>query len=254
MTEPGDKRPWQQPANRHKKPAGKSFPVGVLVWLGLFLLASAVIWILIDLFPGRLQSDNDRMELVRLVGLLALVSSGLLYVRRVNVGETLRNITVWLAIAAVLLVAYSYQDELLSAANRVRAELVPGQPVLVPQGVISITKASDGHFHVSGTVNGERISFLIDTGATGIVLSPDDARRAGTDPSKLEYTRVFETANGRGFGAPWRLDKLAVGPIVFRNVAVSVNQAPMSQSLLGMAFLDRLQSFEISGRKMILRQ
>ena len=226
----------------------------MLVWLGLFLLASAGIWFLIDLFPGRLQSEYDRLELVRLVALMALVSSGLLYVRRVNVSETLRNIAVWMAVAAVLLVAYSYQDELLSAANRVRAELLPGQPVVVSNGVISLTKESDGHFHISGTVNGERISFLIDTGATGIVLSPADARRVGINPSDLEYTRVFETANGRGYGAPWRLDELAVGPIVFRNVAISVNQADMGQSLLGMAFLDRLQSFEISGRKMILRQ
>ncbi|MBT3978500.1 MAG: TIGR02281 family clan AA aspartic protease [Rhodospirillaceae bacterium] len=105
-----------------------------------------------------------------------------------------------------------------------------------------------------GSANGARVRFMIDTGASDIVLSPADARAIGIDPATLRYTRVYQTANGLGRGASYRLETLAIGPIEFRDVAVSINQAEMNVSLLGMAFLDRLSTFEISGRRMTLRQ
>jgi aspartyl protease family protein len=85
------------------------------------------------------------------------------------------------------------------------------------------------------------------------VLSPGAARRLGIDPGELQYTRVFRTANGTVRGAPYNLASLKIGSIEFSNVPVTVNQAEMDTSLLGMTFLNRLESFEFRGRQLFLR-
>jgi aspartyl protease family protein len=229
-------------------------PVGVYIWLIVLVIFGVGLWFLFDLFPGSLSSESDMVHLVRSISILALISSGLLFKRRINFGEGFRNIAIWIGIAAILVLAYSYQDMFKSVASRIAAELLPGRPVVVSEGIVSLTRGDDGHFHVTGTANGIRLEFLIDTGATGISLSPDDAERLGVDLSTLRYTQIFQTANGMGRGAPWQLDRLAIGLIEFQNVAVSINEAEMSTSLLGMSFLNRLGSFEIKGRKLTLRQ
>lgn len=116
-----------------------------------------------------------------------------------------------------------------------------------------LTQDDNGLFVTVGEVNGTRVKFLIDTGASDIVLAPEDARRAGIDPDTLTYNRMSEIANGVGNGASATVDTLAVGPIRFNHVNVTVNQAPMGSSLLGMPFLRRLKSFEVNGRKLTLR-
>ncbi len=95
--------------------------------------------------------------------------------------------------------------------------------------------------------------FLIDTGASDIVLAPEDARRIGIDMGALTYSRSYQTANGLGEGAPLRIDSLRMGPIWLTDVPASVNRAPMDTSLLGMSFLRQIGSFEIEGRRMRLK-
>jgi aspartyl protease family protein len=250
VEKPENKSPWRDPLPRKRA----DFHVGMAVWLLLAVAAGVGLWGLFSYFPGSLGSQDNQMSFVHGIALLALISSGLLFSRRIEFNNVGRNIAIWIGVAFVLILGYSYQEEIGVAAVRVKSELLPGQPSVHGEGVITLTKGSDRHFHVTGLANGSRINFLIDTGATGIALSPADASRIGIDLSRLEYTRIFETANGRGRGAPWRLDTLSIGPIEFRDVAVTINQADMNGSLLGMSFLDRLGSYEVLGRKMILRQ
>src|SRR3546814_873500 len=106
----------------------------------------------------------------------------------------------------------------------------------------------------TGRGKGWRVDFLIDTGASEIVLSPADAQRLGYSPENLSFTRQYVTANGIGRGAPIRLDSLAVGPIVYAGLPASVNEAPMGESLLGITFLRRLESYEVRRDVMILRR
>ncbi len=241
--------PWQRPPER---PRG-GFPLGVVLWL-VFAFALAIgIWLLADLFPGRLSSQESGADLVRLIALLALVSSGLLFARRINLGEAARNLAIWIGAAAILVLIYTYQDELLSIGKRISGELLPSEPVTTQAGEVTLTQGRGGHFHATGLANGIRVAFLVDTGATDVVLSPADARRIGIDLATLQYTRFYRTANGQGRGAPYRLDRLSIGGIEFRDFGVSINEAEMSASLLGMTFLNRLNSFEVQGRKMILR-
>ena len=115
-----------------------------------------------------------------------------------------------------------------------------------------VERSEGGGFYVVGQADGVQVRFAVDTGASDIVLSPDDAHRIGVDPSTLKFSAPSETANGVGYGAPIVVKSLTVGPIRLTNVPVTVNQAPMSASLLGASFLRRLSSFEIRGDQLFL--
>lgn len=247
---PDNQGPWGRPPGRGRG----GIPVGLLLWLLLAIAVGMGIWLLASYFPGRLSSDEDRVGLIRLLSILALISSGLLFARRIKLGALARNIAIWIGAAALLVLAFTYQDELKAMGARIAAELLPNQPAVTADGVVELTQGAGGQFYAVGRANGARVRFLIDTGASDIVLSPQDARRMGIDIAALRYTRLYQTANGMGRGAPFQLDRLSIGPFEFRGVAVSINQAEMHASLLGMSFLDRLSGFEIHGRKLILRQ
>jgi aspartyl protease family protein len=101
-------------------------------------------------------------------------------------------------------------------------------------------------------VNGEPVRFVVDTGATQIVLSKSDARRVGLDVDDLVYLGRAYTANGEVRTAPVKLDTVSIGPIKDSNVRAVVNDGAMEGSLLGMEYLQRFSSVEIGGGKLIL--
>jgi len=117
-----------------------------------------------------------------------------------------------------------------------------------------LSARADGQFVVEARVNGQPVRFMVDTGASDLMLSPADAARLGFDLDTLAYTHPYQTANGRVYGAPVRLGEVAVGPIVLRNVKASVNGAPLDHSLLGMSFLGRLGGFSVDGSRLTLRK
>ena len=119
---------------------------------------------------------------------------------------------------------------------------------------VVIERAPDGHFWVDGEVNGEAVQFLIDTGASHVILTQEDAERVGFHLSESDFTVSYATANGRAAAAPVRLAELAVGDIAVTNVVAAVNGAPLPQSLLGMSFLERLAGFEAAGDRLILKR
>ena len=101
-------------------------------------------------------------------------------------------------------------------------------------------------------MNGAFIDFVVDTGATDIVLSERDARRAGFTPSELDYIGRAQTANGEVRIAPVRIDRFAVGGIEDVGVRAVVNEGDLDGSLLGMSYLQRFSSGEISGGRLVL--
>jgi len=109
-----------------------------------------------------------------------------------------------------------------------------------------------GHFLIDADVGRAKIRFLVDTGATMVVLSPEDARRAGLSEDRLNFSREVSTANGNVRVAPVTLRKFKVGQIVLRDVEAVVNSAPMRVSLLGMSFLRRLDGWQVKGDKLYL--
>jgi aspartyl protease family protein len=240
--------PWAR-----KQPTPPRSPFRLYIWLGLMVAIIGSVWLLARAFPEQRLGGLAEGRLYYLVTLLALVASGIVFGRQFKWRESLRNIAIWGGIAALLVVGYLYQDVIADIGNRLRAEFMPGEPQTEGAGTVVLTQDDNGQFVTVGEVNGTRVKFLIDTGASDIVLAPEDARRAGIDPATLTYNRMSETANGVGNGASATVDSLAVGPIRFSHVNVTVNQAAMGASLLGMPFLHRLKSFEFSGRKLTLR-
>ena len=110
-----------------------------------------------------------------------------------------------------------------------------------------------GHFVVEAEVNGVPLTFMVDTGASQIVLTLDDARQLGFLPHSLEFSQRFRTANGEVRGAPVRLRELRIGQFSLYDLDASVNEAPLAISLLGMSFLDRLDGYRVEDGRLILR-
>jgi aspartyl protease family protein len=144
-------------------------------------------------------------------------------------------------------------------AARVVGELLPGSAMSVEESSIGVTEVRlrrrlDGHFTANVEVNGKTMSMIVDTGASTIVLRPEDAAKAGIDVSRLTYKVPVLTANGRTVAARVYVDKVAIGPLDRQRVEALVAQpGAMTQSLLGMSFLSRLRSYEFSGDFLTLR-
>ncbi len=156
----------------------------------------------------------------------------------------------WLMITAVLVTGYIYWDDFKN--TRIYTSLVPGAPLIKDDGTIILTRANDGHYHVEAKVNGYDIKFLIDTGASVVTLTRNDAEKIGIPTYKLKFDQVFSTANGTTRGAAISLNSVVIGNAGFTNVRASVNQGQMRSSLLGMSFLDKLTSYRVEGNKLII--
>jgi aspartyl protease family protein len=227
--------------------------LGLYLWLGLLAATVAGLFVLTRFFPGQLDSGADRFEAMRLFGLLALVSSGLVASRRLDLGQSARHAAIWAAILTPLVVGYTFRDDFVAAIMRVRTAINPAYGLADAHGAIVIGRGEGGGFYVMGKVNGAPVRFLIDTGATEIVLSPADAGRAGLSVAGLTYSDPSETANGVGYGAAARIGGLDVGSVHLADVPVTINRTAMSASLLGMPFLDHFTSIEVKGDRLFLR-
>ena len=225
----------------------------MLVWLVMLAVVGAIVMLLFKAFPGAIQSADDWSRMAYAAGLMVLVSAGLLRARGIDWGEKARHVAAWIGIIAVLAVGFAYRDELGVVVQRVRGEFSSSYPVATAPHEVTVSQDDTGSFFVMGRVNGQLVRFLVDTGSSETVLSPADAARLGIDTSALSFDRAAETANGVGYGAQFKADSLAVGPIVLSDVPMMINKAPMSSSLLGLTFLGRLESFQVRGHRLYLK-
>lgn len=125
-------------------------------------------------------------------------------------------------------------------------------PTEHPNGNVVLAKGDDGHFYADAEVNGASLRMLADTGASVVVLSAEDAERAGIDVDQLEFNAVFATANGPGRAARVTLDEVRIGGIVRRDVAAAVIREKLNRSLLGMSFFETLSKFAIASDELVL--
>jgi len=232
----------------------------VTTWVALFILALAAM-LLVSNESGMIAGlDSDTFGYVALLLALAVfVGGGMLGSYRGRIGSMTRDAVTWLALGLGLVTLYAYKEELMPIAARVVGELLPGSAMTVEQSTggvteVRIRKRLDGHFTAAVKINGTSISMIVDTGASTIVLKPEDAEKAGIDVSRLTYRVPVITANGRTIAARVRLDEVAVGPLDRKKVDALVAQpGALTQSLLGMSFLSRLRSYEFSGDFLTLR-
>jgi len=215
-------------------------------WLLILLGATvALVFVLNELYPGALDDPDSRMEVIYRVGWIALIGSSVLAAARANPKTAFRNAAIWLVIFPGVVGLYAFKNDAAYIGQRVMGALSPTQGVAHDDGTLSFDAGPDGHFRIQAVVNGGRVTFMVDTGATDVVLAPDDARRIGIDPATLVFDQAAETANGTVSGAAVRLDSLVVGSIEMNRLPATVNGADMSESLLGMEFLNRLRGWRV---------
>ncbi len=203
------------------------------------------------------MDDDSFGEMIRLLPFALLLSVGILASRR-SLGETVRQMALWLLIILALVTGYLYRGELRSVGERLLAGLVPGRAVVVTASdggaEVVLQKSLGGHFVTSVDVDGVSVPMVVDTGASSVALSYEDALRIGIDPARLNFTRTILTANGRAMAAPARLRQVAIGPILRTDVeGLVVEEGKLDQSLLGMSFLSTLQSLQMQSDELRLR-
>jgi len=119
---------------------------------------------------------------------------------------------------------------------------------------ISISRGQSGHFWVDGRVDGRRLNFIVDTGASSIALREADAARLGIHPARREYTARVSTANGVVAGAPVVLSRVEIGDVIVRDVAALVlPDDALGENLLGMSFLGQIH-WQYQSGKLVLEQ
>jgi len=189
--------------------------------------------------------DADQIARLAFIGLIAASLAGWLFMQlRGQLSRSLQYLAVWALLFVGVIAAYGLWSD-------IRRDIAPAQAML-QDGRIALPQGRDGHYHMTLTVNGARIDFVVDTGASDIVLSQSDADRAGLDPDTLAYIGSAQTANGVVQTAPVRLDIVQLGDRTDRDLRAVVNGGAMDGSLLGMAYLRLFSRIEIADGTMIL--
>jgi len=171
----------------------------------------------------------------------------------------------WTALAVVGAIALTHFDELkaiaattlgLAAPNeRAISEEVAEPGELRRNGAVEIRAGLNGHFFTEAEVNGRGIEVMVDTGASIVALTYEDAERAGVYLRNGDFTHAVSTANGTARVAPVTLDRISIGNITVRNVNAAVSERGRLQtSLLGMSFLGRLGRVDIQSGRLLLEE
>jgi aspartyl protease family protein len=197
-----------------------------------------------------LNEGDQALSFVYLIGILVLVVSALM-VRRIPIGQGLKMFAGWVLIFLAAFVAFALKDDFMALGKRVLAESRGEGQVVAVGKELRIRKSMDGHFWVNGELNGRRIRFLVDSGATVTSISSDTAALAGIEPSGLPA--IVQTANGTVQVGRARADRLKVGTIERRNMAVHVSEAFGPMNVLGMNFLSSLSGWGVEGQWLVLR-
>lgn len=227
--------PWGLPPDDHKPPTRNNIKFFMLMVAIVVALVFILTWFLSD----KLTSDQGAYLAYDFM-LLALVGAGLIGHIVSNPGQSLRNIAGWVIIFGVLGLGYS----IWNGNGRLASKLNPATGELA-EGAITFRADLSGHYYINAEVNGTHIDFMVDTGATHIVLNKADAEKIGFDIEGLDFNMPASTANGVVYSAAVNFTSVAVGPIRMKNIDGYVNQGELDVSLLGMSFLNRLSGYEV---------
>lgn len=190
------------------------------------------------------MTAGDWPRLIYLGLLVVVLASAFLVHNRGNLGRVAQQAAIWGLIFVGTIAAIGLWSDM-------RSTVLPRQTV-VSAGKVEVPRSPDGHYYVTAAVNGVNVDFVIDTGATDMVLSQADAARIGLNPDNLAYLGTAQTANGVVRTAAVRLNSVTLSGIEDHNVRALVNQGQLDGSLLGMGYLGLFARIEIADGKMIL--
>ncbi|MGI9400782.1 MAG: TIGR02281 family clan AA aspartic protease [Rhizobiaceae bacterium] len=229
-----------------------------LLWIILGVIGAGCILLILNHDSGTVFGmENDQFASVIWFGVWGVVLASAIIPRPGQWRNFARNCVLWLAIFLVTMAGYMYRYELQDVVSRLTGGLMPGSPIaeISADGreQALLIRSRGGHFEAVGSVDGAPIRFLVDTGASVIVLSNRDAADAGIAVDNLIYSAPVMTANGRTTAARVTLDELSIGEIRRDGLpAMVARPGALEQSLLGMSFLSTLTSFEFRGDRLLL--
>jgi aspartyl protease family protein len=231
----------------------------MLGWLALFSALLGVLFLYLVLGDGSLHHVAGwpvaAAVVFSLVALYAVATGGL------RDGGRIRRLLPSALVLSVLAAAAYYflpKIDLTPLLARFAGTTNQTQAADAPVGglkSVRIRKNEQGQFIARGDIDGAQTTFLIDTGASAVILRQSDAQKAGIDTSALSFTVPVQTANGETTAAAVRLRSLTVGSIRLEGVeALVAAPGSLNENLLGMTFLRRLRSYEFSGDFITLRE
>ena len=189
--------------------------------------------------------DQARFFYLALLGMA--VAGGLFHQYRGRMGPALQHAAIWVLIFLGAVLAVGFWEPLMRQLN-------PDQAAVASDGTVALRRAADGHFYANAEVNGTPVRFMVDTGASNLVLSRRDAGKAGIDLDRLSFIVPVYTANGRADAAQVRLRSLSFGGGTDTGVPAMVNGGATSVSLMGMDYLERFRSVRIEGDTLLLER
>lgn len=195
--------------------------------------------------------SSDWQGFVYSLLLLTILISGLISRRDFAYAKMFKYFAIWSLVGFVFVILYSYRFEFSDFKNRILGEINPSSARLEGDKLV-INLAQDGHFYIDANVKNQTIHFMIDTGASDMVLSQNDAKKIGIKEGDLEFNKSYQTANGKVFGALITIDEIEFSGVKFYNVKASVNGGEMGDSLLGMNFLRRFKRYEFYQDRLVL--
>ena len=198
------------------------------------------------------MENNDLSQIVYLVILILIMSYGMINRKEMSLKKIVKYFLIWSLIGLIIIALYAYRFEFNNFKERISGEINPTSAQLNQQGQLIINISDDSHFYVKMLINKKPILFMVDTGASDIVLNLQDALKIGVNPKNLIFNRQFQTANGRVLGASIILKEVEISGIKFKDVRASVTNGEMGVNLLGMSFLRRFGKYEFYQDRLIL--
>ena len=191
------------------------------------------------------MNADDTGQLIYLILLGIMVVGWFVVSNRESMNKTLQMAAIWGLIFLGVVAAVGLWDDIQQTVR-------PTQTAFTDEGRIEVPRSPDGHYYMTLDINDVPVKFVVDTGASDMVLTLKDAERVGLNRADLQFFGRAMTANGEVRIAPVRLDKVSVGGLSDMRVSASVNEGEMTQSLLGMSYLQRWDRIEIVGDELIL--
>ena len=190
--------------------------------------------------------DAETLARVGYLAIILLALGGWVLVEfRQRLGQALRMALAWGLIFVGVMAGYGLWSDISRTA-------LPRQ-ILTNSGSIEVPRAEDGHYYLQLAINGTPLTLMVDTGASGLVLSLDDAARLGIEAGSLQFLGEAMTANGLVRTAQVTLPLIELGGFRSENFRAYVNEGAMDGSLLGMDYLGQFR-MEFAGNMLILRQ
>ena len=190
--------------------------------------------------------DGETLARVGYLAIILVALGGWVMVEfRQRMGQALRMALAWGLIFVGVMAGFGLWSD-------IRQDVMPMQEV-ASDGRVEVPRAEDGHYYLTLLINGTAVPFMVDTGASGMVLAGRDAERLGIDPESLRFLGQANTANGVVRTARVTLPEVELGPFRNEEFQAFVTEGALEQSLLGMDYLGQFR-MEFDGGKLVLRQ